>query len=44
MNLYPYCCENLKSRKGEILPVHTVKAYGEVEKVQLYVLLIIAID
>jgi len=44
MNLYPYCCENLKSCKGEILPVHTMKAYGEVEKVWLYVLLIIALD
>jgi hypothetical protein len=44
VNLHPHWCENLKSCKGDTLPVHAMKAYGEEEKVLLYALLIIALD
>ena len=44
MNLHPHCCGNVKSYNGDILPVHAMKAYAEVEKLYLYMLLIIALD
>jgi len=33
VNLHSHWFENLKSCKGDILPVHAMKAYGEVEKI-----------
>jgi len=32
VNLHPHWCENVKSCNGDIIPVHDMKAYAEVEK------------
>jgi hypothetical protein len=44
VNLHLHWYENLKSYKGDILPVHAMEAETEVQKVLLYALLIIALD